>query len=77
MGTSPVTLEPAVTYSAQFPADYSAINQFQTTSAAYLASNLLKTGDATSSNGTLDFTSTGKAIYARQFEVDLEVYREA
>ena len=60
VGTSPVTLEPAVTYSAQFPADYSAINQFQTTSAAYLASNLLKTGDATSSNGTLDFTSTGK-----------------
>lgn len=53
-------LEPAVTYSAQFPADYSAINQFQTTSAAYLASNLLKTGDATSSDGTLDFTSSGK-----------------
>ena len=60
VGTSPVTLEPAVTYSAQFPADYSAINQFQTTSAAYLASNLLKTGDATSSDGTLDFTSSGK-----------------
>ena len=36
VGTSPVTLEPAVTYSAQFPADYSAINQFQTTSAALL-----------------------------------------
>lgn len=60
VGTSPVTLEPAVTYSAQFPADYSAINQFQTTSAAYLASNLLKTGDATSSDGMLDFTSSGK-----------------
>ena len=60
VGTSPVTLEPAVTYSAQFPVDYSAINQFQTTSTAYLASNLLKTGDATSSDGTLDFTSSGK-----------------
>lgn len=60
VGTSPVTLEPAVTYTAQFPADYSAISQYQTTVDAYLASNLLKTGDATSSDGTLNFTSSGK-----------------
>lgn len=57
VGTSPVTLEPAATYTAQFPADYDGIKQYQNTAGYYLASNLLKTDPVTSRDGTLNFTN--------------------
>lgn len=59
VGTSPVTLEPAATYTAQFPADYDGIKQYQNTPGNYLASNLLQTDPVTSRDGTLNFTNNG------------------
>lgn len=58
VGNSPVTLEPAATYTAKFPADYGGIKEYQNTDGNYLASNLLETEPVSSSDGTLNFTNT-------------------
>lgn len=73
VGNLPVTLEPAATYTAKFPADYDGIKQYQNTDGYYLASNLLETEPVSSSDGTLNFTNTnGKPFKHVNSKITLE-----
>lgn len=63
-GSNPLSLRIGATYQAVFPSNYNSITPNQSTKANYLASNLLKTPDRTSSSGELDFT--GDNAFAHQ-----------